>query len=304
MEVVRLTKETTYGTYAAGNPHQDIFLPVANAMSVRVKPSFWRITDASRGNRPVRANVARKPINGALQAYLFPTQAAWFMDIGTGLVGTDPCYDLPSFTIDHGLYVDGCAVIYKRYLGCKASQFRLSADQTEQGCLVSISMGIVGSTAAAITSTDLPAQALTSYPSEDPYLLFDLTEGTGNLTIGSTQLDFQTIDLTVNNSTKAFMGAQRFAQRVRYFGRNISFASKVLHVDNTFRADYEAGTKKAVSFKFDDGVHTLTVNLQGKNNTEGVDDSTPFDDFPTQSISLTALVDPATGTDLSYTVTP
>jgi uncharacterized membrane protein YeaQ/YmgE (transglycosylase-associated protein family) len=301
MEVVRLTKETTYGTYASANPHQDIFLPVGNAMTVRVKPSFWRITDASRGNRNVRANVARKPVNGTLQTYLFPSQAAWFMDMATGLVGSDPCYDLPSFTIDHALYADGCLAVYKRYLGCKIGQFTLSADQTDQGCLVSVNAQIVGSTVAAITSTDLPAQALTAYPSEDPYLFFGLA---GNLTVNTSRTDFQNVNLTVSNVTKAFMGEQQFSQKVRYFGRTVTFASKFLYKATTDRTAYEAGTKQAVSFSFTDGTNTLAIDLKGKNNIEGVEDDIPLDDFAMQSINLLALVDPTAGTDLSYTVTP
>lgn len=300
MEVLRFVKEETYGLYDTTSPVQDeIFLPSSNAFTVRTNPTFWTVNDASFGNRPVRMNVARKMVGGSLQTFGFPSQMAFLLDFAAGLTGTAPCFDLPSFSADYAQYAAGCAPIRKRFLGCKFAGFTLRADNTDQGCLLSVNADVVGSTTADITSSDLPALPLTSYPADDPYLFF---ETAGHLTMGTSRTNFQSLEIGIENVTKSFMDENQFAQKVQWFGRRISFNVKLLHKSDADRILYEAGTAQAVSVQFVKGANSLTLNLQGKAKIGSLSDDTPMDDFPTQTIGITPLVDPATGTEFSFTV--
>jgi hypothetical protein len=300
MEVLRLVKEETYGVYDTTTPVQDeIFLPVGNAFTVRTNPTFWTVTDASRGNRLVRMNVARKPVGGTLQTYGFPSQMAFLLDFAAGLVGEDPCLDLPSFSADYAQYGAGCVPIRKRYLGNKFGGFTLRADSSDQGCILSVNADVVGSTVADIASGDLPELPLTSYPTDDPYIFFEVA---GHLTIGGARTNFQSLEVSIANVTKSFMDENQFAQKVQYFGRTVTFNAKLLLKSDADRILYEAGTPQAVSIQFVKGSNTLTLDLQGMAKISSLADDVPLDDFATQTIGMTALVDPATGTDFSYTV--
>lgn len=311
LQLVRLTQETTYNTFP-GTPgagtQQDIFLPVGNAMTVRAMPQFAMIRDAGQANRTIRKNIGRTAVSGSLQSLLFPSQTAYVLGLAAGIVGSAPCLDLPSFTIDNLQVLPVCASVYRRYTGCKVGQFTLSADQSEGGMYAIWKADIIGSTPLAITSTDFPTPALSAYPTDDPFEFFHIA---GHVTIGGARTNIQSLQLTINNMTKSFPDENRFANNVGWFGRDVTLSLKLLYKSAADRLAYEAGTKQAVSVAFNNGTTTLTINMQGVCNMDSVEDDLPLDDYFTQTLTLSSLVDPAStagpggsATDFSFAVTP
>lgn len=310
LELVRFTKETTYGTFVGSSPaagtQYDLFLPTGDDMTVRVEPKFWMIRDAGQGNRLVKKNVGRKSVGGGISTLLFPSQAPFIVGLGTGLTGTAPCYDLPSFTVDHVIYTDGCAVIGKRYLGCKFADFSLSCSDSDSDPMVMVKGSIIGSVAEDITLTDFPNPNLSAYPGDDPYLIYNTAENTGALVIGTTRHNYKNLQVDIKNVVKPFGGEQRFNQLVGYFGRDVSFSTTVLHASNADRAAYEAGTKEAVSVTFDNGTNKCKLDFGTNVNFDAVRDRHPLDDYFLQDLSFSSLLDPTTGppaTDLAVTFT-
>jgi hypothetical protein len=306
LQLCRMTKETSFGVFNSAGAHNDIFLPMGDAMTVRVDPQMWSIRDAGQGNRLIRMSVGRKNVGGALSTYLFPTQTAFMLDLSSGLTGSAPCFDLPSFTLDHIIYKDEtCGIVGTRYLGCKFAEVAISCDDSDQGCLTMFKGAIIGSTAVAITLTDFPNPALSAYPADDPYQLYHTAENTGSLVIGGARTNYKSLSVGIKNVLKPFGGEQRFASKVGYFGRNIDFSATLLYKGNTDRADYEAGTKKAVAVTWDNGTHTAILDLGSKVALTAVTDAFPLDDYYMQTVSGQALVDPALSpaTDLTVTTT-
>jgi hypothetical protein len=310
LQLVRLTKEVAYNTFPtspAGGTQQDIFLPVGNAMTVRAMPQFSEIRDAGQANRKIRKNIGRTAVSGSIQSLLFPTQAAYVLDLAAGITGVAPCLDLPSFSIDNLQVLPVCASVYRRYTGCKVGQFTITADQSEGGMYASWKADIMGSTPRTITSTDFPTPALSAFPADDPFEFFHIA---GHVTIGGARTDIQSLQFTINNMTKSFPNEARYVSNVGWFGRDVGLSMKLLYKSNSDRQHYEQGDKQAVSIAFDTGVSTLTLNMQAVNNIDSVEDDLPLDDFFTQTLSLSALVDPAStagpggsATDFSFAVT-
>lgn len=226
------------------------------------------------------------------------------LGLGCGLIGTAPCYNLPSFAIDHMIYLDGtCATIGKRYVGCKFTDFALSCTDSETDPMVMIRGTIIGSLASDITLTDFPNPSLSAYPPDDPYLIFNTAENTGALTVGTTRHDYKNLNIDIKNVVKPFGGEKRFNQLVGWFGRDVTFSTQLLHKSNADRAAYEAGTKVTVEVLFDDGTHTVKFDFGDNVNVDAIADRHPLDDYFTQNLSFSALIDPSSATDLIVTTT-
>lgn len=306
LQILRVTKEEAFGVYDTSSPvQQHVFLNTSNAFTVRATPQYATIRDAGQGNRRVRMIPGRKAVGGTLATPLFPSQAGFFLGFAAGLVGTEPCFDLGSFTCDHGIYTDnGCASYFTRYLGCKFSDFTLSCDDSDTGFLTTISGTIVGSVATDITLTDYPDPLLSSYPSDQiPYEFYHTAEGTGKLQIGTNRSDYYSLSVSIKNMLMGFGGESRTTQRVAFEGRDVSLSANLLLKSKADRTAYEDGTPQTVQLKFDDGAHTLLLDFGAKNIITGLTDDLPIGGKYTQAITLDSLMDPAVATDLTVTTT-
>lgn len=310
LELVRFTEETDYGVFdtsPAVGKQFILYLPADDAMSVRSQCDFWEIKDAGQGNRLVKKKVGRRNVAGAIQTYLFPSQTLFLIGLATRLDGTAPCLKLPSFSIDHMIYLDEtCLKIGKRYVGCRFTDVNLTCTDTGQGVLLNFKANIIGSLASDITITDFPNPSLSAYPTDDPYEIFHSFENTGVLTIGTARHDYKRLDMGFNNVVKGFGGERRYNTRVGYFGRTCTFATTLLHASNADRAAYEAGTKTSILVTFDDGLGSmLTIDYGTNVNLDQVTDKHPLDDYFTQDLAFTALIDPTITipTDMTVTVT-
>lgn len=308
LQLVRITKEVSFGVFPtspANGTQVDVFLPMADSFTVRVDPKMWGIEDAGQGNRFIKMNVGRRDVGGSLSTYLFPSQTTFFLGLSLNLTGSPPCLELPSFTLDHIMYVDGCATIGKRYLGCKFGSGSISCDDSDNGCNTMFKASVIGSTAVDITTTEFPNPNLSAYPADDPYQLYHTAENTGALVIDSTRHNYKSLSVDFANKLQRFGGEQRASSRVNYFGRRIDFSANLLFATNADRAAYEAGTKRACSILWDNGTHTAKLDFGTNVAMKSVADTTPLDNYYMQAVSFTALVDPtlSPATDLTITTT-
>lgn len=307
LQFVRFTKESVYNTFPTSPPSGsqiDPFLTSDNDMTVRVMPMFSDIRDAGTGNRLIRRIPGRRKVGGAFSTYLFPSQAAYFLDLGTGLVGSAPCIDLPSFSIDHLIDRDfDCGKEYRRYTGCKFAKVSLKSDMSEGGWLWGLDADIVGSTPRTITGTDFPTPALSAYPVDDPFQFFQTA---GNVSInGAVRTNYQSLSLDIANVVEPFADENIYASDVKWLGRTVTFSIKIRYKSPADRLLYEAGTKMAASIIVDNGTHALTLQFGTQTIIDSVADALPMGGFFTQTLSFTSLMDPSLGTptDFSYSIT-
>lgn len=307
LQFVRTTVETAYAVFPTTpgmGTQLDLFLTSDNDMTVRAQPQFSPIRDAGVGNRLIRMIPGRTLVNGKFDSYLFPSQAAYILNLAAGLTGTAPCIDLPSFTIDHLIDRDfDCGKEYRRYLGCKIGKLSLKSDMSESGWLWSFDADVVASKPATITGTDFPTPALSAYPADDPFQFFQTA---GNVSInGSVRSNYQSLGVDIDNVILPFSDEHIYPSSVTWFGRTVTFTIKLRYKSPADRLLYEAGTKMAASIEIDTGTHTLTMNFGGQTLITACTDALPMGGYFTQTLAFTALMDPSLGTptDFSATVT-
>jgi hypothetical protein len=301
-EILRITPETTYGVYAAGNPHTVVDLPGDNSFTMRSNPNFWQIRSAGSDNLVTTTGTQTADLDGELTMYGRPAQSPTLASL---LSLSGACPDVPSFTVDHGIFIDDglCAPQLRRYLGVKASGgFDLTNEG--QGLLMLWKLKLMGSTPAAITSTDFPTPAYSAYDfAERPFAFQDAS---GTLTYGGADISAycEGLSLDVGTNLMAFRGAQKYRTSVRAFGRDPKITLKLLYYTQQFRTDFEANTPKSLVITFTLGAHSLVFNFGNANFIRQVGDDTKIGDFHRITVQLQNTLDPATGTDMSIVYTP
>lgn len=304
LQMLRLTQEATYNVFnpSMTPPQLLIYLPMGDACTIQKTPGYIPIRDAGVGNRVIRRLLGRYVVGGSITTYLFPSQATLLTTWAATLIGSAPCLNLNSFTVDRVLFLDdSCETIYQRTTGCKIDKFDLSADATDSGFLLTCKMDIMGSIYNdAITITDFPTPSFTSYPVDNPYEFFNLA---GNLTINGSRTNFESFNLSIDNILKPFSQETLNVGNIDWFGRDITWGCKTKYKSATDRQTWNAGTLFPVSAEFNNGTHTITFNLEASNSFSGVADSLPIDDYFTQMISGMALLDQTANTDLAITIT-
>lgn len=303
-QILQITRETTFGTYASGNPHTIIDLPVDNAYTMRPEPKFWDIVSMASDNNVVQTGTAETDVDGALQVYCRPAQAAVLVSMIDG-VTTGNCPDLPSFTIDHGIFIEdgNCAPKMRRYLGVKADG-GFDLINTGQGILLMLKLNLMGSTVAAITVSDfaIPTHSAYDYV-ETPFTMYMLD---GSIEYGGADISqyVESISFAAGNILMPFRGASAFRNRVKYFGHRPTVTLKTLYWTQQQRIDYEANAAKALVLTFTDPAgDTLVLDFGNTNYLRQVGDDLKLGDFHRQTVQLKNTVDPATGTDMSITYT-
>lgn len=305
LTMVRITQEAVFNTFntgAAAGLKADIFLPSADACTVQKTPMFTPIRDAGVGNRLIRRLPGRYTVGGSLNTYLFPSQALLLTNLATEFVGSTPCLDIPSFTLDQVMLLDdNCLAIYQRTTGCKIAKLDLSADQSDSGYRMMAKMDIMGSIYNdTITVTDFPTPVFSAYPADNPFAFSDLA---GNLTIDSVRTNFQSFNLSIANVLKGFPDENLYMSSIGWKGRDVTMSTKLKYKAATDRQSWNTGALHAISAEFNNGTHTVTFDLKSSNSFTAVSDSRPLDDYYTQTISAEAMVDPSALTDLAITVT-
>jgi hypothetical protein len=307
-QILQITKELTYGVFDTTGTPTAIDLPDGNAFTMRVDPDFWKIKSAAADNLTVQTGTATSDIDGSLDLYVRPSETPLIMNMISGVTGS--CPNLPSFTIDHAIALEGsCTYVYRRYLGVMGDGgFALT--NSGQGVIMMMKLKLMASKIATITITDFPTPTFASYNFANTNNPWDFTQLSGHFTYGGADIsaNVESLSFNIGNVLVAQRGASKFRSNVFYRGRNPTITLKQIYNTNQPRIDFEANTAKPLVLTFNDSVptggDTLVMNFGNVNYLRQVGDDLNMGSYFVQTLMLENIVDPATGTDMSITYTP
>jgi hypothetical protein len=302
-QILRVTPETTPGVFNSAGVKTLIDLPSDNAFTMRVDPKFWEIASFATDNNIIQTGTAVADIDGSLSLLCRPGNAALLASMIANATGA--CPDLPSFTFDHGIIPeDGtCSMQYRRYLGVKCDG-GFSLSNSGQGVLMMFNLKLMALTAAAISSTDFPLPAVTSYNFAESPFTFEMVAGTALYGGVDISQYLESLSYDAGNMIMPFRGAGRYRSFLSYRGHRPKITLGLLYYSQQFRTDFEANTAKALNLTFTSGVHTLNINFGTTNLIRTVNDDLKMGDLFRLSVQLQNVVDPTTGNDMSITYTP
>lgn len=307
---LRITQESSFGTYTpnAGGPSLNPSVVIRgngpNYFRPFTKPQLWQIMDTSGQNIPALVGSEVTMVGGQLVTQLYASQAQFLLQWGLQRINTAQTspwtttelpYDLASCTIDFGYTRGTTAIKRTRYLGCKVVSGSIACSTDAPVCI--LTLNIVGSTPQGNTfdsSTDpdatvFPEPALTAYPI-DPYL-FQHTLGA--LTIGSARTKYDKLSIEWTNQCKAYFDENRFANAVKMNGRTIKWSShlRLKPTPDDRASTYEVVSASAGSVVFDNGTNTCTLDFNGQNFMEDLQEDLPLDEEFYYDLNLFSALD-------------
>ena len=297
-QYLRFTPETTWGTYNNLGTATIVRLDQDNAFTMRPAPVRWSINSADAYARRVQTGSSKTTVQGTLNTLCYGSQmaafVAWWYASSANV--------LSSATIDHALVMEdsGGTAVYRRYLGCMASQVQITASDQDQ--LMRQSIQIIAQKPATITGTDFPEPAVTAYPTDAPYVI---EHGSGAFSLATSRSEFETFSWTCKNKLDPRFMASQYLTRLKYCGRDVDFSTRFPYVITTDRSDYEAVTALSASITFTNGSHTLAFAMNSKNFIAKCDDDLALDKVHLQGIDAECYFDSSAGTpnDCAITVT-
>jgi hypothetical protein len=295
-----------------------IRLDGGNAFTMRPVPAM--VTVPYGGGIAVNAfKVSDKTgVAGRLSVILCEAQAKFFLlDWGTTRVqtgGTVPWTtsvtpgDLPSCTIYHAIQYDSATTYNIRaYTGVKVSGWDL--DVSEESQIWRLNLDLIGSTVTAIGSPPtFPPPTSTVFP-VDAYLFTALTGGSA-LTLGTAgaRASFSSLRISSRNALQAWYFANKYAQRIGWFGRTTTLDLRNVYTAAQDRTDFEALTQNhAASVIMTGATHNATLTMNNVNILNAVADDLPNENVYFQALTLENMWDPTgasgVGEDLHWTIT-
>ena len=188
---------------------------------------------------------------------------------------------------------------YRRYLGCKVSQWQFSAASDTQ--LLRLNLNLTGKAPATITAADFPVPAAGACAMDAPFVLENATTFTLGSAGARAEFDrFQATGVHVMDPT--FFNSQTIT-RLGVKSRNVDGSIVFPYVVTTDRADLEAVTPHPASCTFTLGAHTLAFNFEGVNYISAVGDQLDYNRVFLQGITFADYFDPAVGTDFNLAAT-
>lgn len=304
-QAVRITKEATYGTYNGSALTADkaiIELSSDSPITMMMKPRIFEVRNAAYDGRKVRQGSKQAEASGKLTTYLYPGQCDLILRLATAISGSG-CRFLPSFTIDY-LYLleDGsCTPAYERFLGCVIGQADINSNNNGQGVLVTADLDIMAQKRVTTTSSDFSQPLAADYPANNPFLFQDTA---GTLVIGSGFTNYSALNLSIKNALQARFDEFQYAWRVAWRSRDISLTVNALQKTNAIRDAYEAQTPLSVEWHYNNGGDDLKIELNDNNFVRQFSMTRPLQGDFEQSFTIENNIDPATGTDMTFTYTP
>lgn len=294
-EFLRVTPETTPGTYnALGTPYI-IDLDAANAYTVRPKPIRKGLRTAGASNLRAVTIAKKKELSGNLNWTIRGSALAVLADWCLPTSGV-----LKSYTVDHVIVMEdsGATKHYDRHLGMYVQQAQFSSGESDQ--FFKAQLQLQGMSTAVITATDFPEPALADYPA-DAFLTFE--DGSAGLTLHSeTRVDIETFNLTIKNMLDVRFFAAATPQKIKYCGRDVDWTSRVSYKSAVPRTDFEAMTPIAASITFANGTDTVAFDMKSANYYADVTDALDVSKLYLQELKLESHLDYAAGTDFTMTV--
>lgn len=309
---VRITQESAFGTYTAvgGGPSANPAIVIrgngSNYFKPLTKPELWQIMDTSGMNIVALTGSNVTVVGGQLVTQFYASQAQFLLGwalqrINTAQTSpwttTELPYDLASCTIDFGYTRGTTAIKRTRYTGMKVVSG--SIECSTESPVATLTLTLIGSTPQGNTfdsSTDpdatvFPEPALTAYPT-DPYVFQHSLNG---LTIGTVRTKYDKLNISWTNQCKAYYDENRFANAVKMNGRKISWSTNLrLRVSPDDRAStYELVNASTGQVVFANGTNTCTLNFNGKNYMETLEEDLPLDGEFYYGLNLFSALDSA-----------
>ena len=319
-EFLYLVQESAYKTPVAtpvvGTSAFYIRLDGANAFTMRPRPVVVAVpygggmaTDAFRvaDKMECKGRLVCKLYAGALSQFLLqwaaqPINAAQTSPWTT----TEPAGDLVSVSCYHAVTRSDGSVKRRVYLGTKVDGW--SIEVSEDGTIATLSMDLSASTpqgnqfdsSTDPTATTFPAPTDPQLPT-NPYVFM---HASGNLTVGTSRTQFQSVKISCKNQVARRFWAYRFVNLMRFVGR-----STTLEAVNSYaptpddRTSYEGLTTETSSFALNNGTHSITINMNTASVITRFEDQLPLNDLFTQTMTITNQWDCTAGSDLTMSFT-
>jgi hypothetical protein len=300
-EAVRITPETTPGTFDALGTPIHIALTSGAAFPNRPVPRPFQLRDAGSSNRRVQTGFGSVGVGLKLKTPLWYAQSG-LLPLFCTPTGTP--LELPSFTLDHYQLLEGSTTaIYERYLGCRGETLSLVGDNTPQGAVVMADMTFPFlSYSTAITATDFPEPTMADYPWPGSIVL--MQHGSGGVSLkGSARVGWNKFSISYKNILAVCYDESAYPQVISWRGRDVDFGINLRHKIRADRDDFLAMTAHAATLTFTDGTTTLAWDFKSNNFLSSVGDDTPLNDVHRQALEYNCYVT-AASTDATLTITP
>jgi hypothetical protein len=296
-QYLRFTPETTWGTYNSSGTATIIQLDQNNAFTMRPAPINWTIRSAGGFNRRVQRGTAKTSVAGILNTLCYGSQMAafapWLFASSSNV--------LESVTIDHAIVMDdtGSTTVYRRYLGVMVNQVQITSGEADQ--LMRMQIQMTGKQPAVITSTDFPEPLASAYPNDAPYV-FEMVSG--GFTLGTSRLELEEFNLTVNNHLDPRFMASQYLTRLKYCGRDVDFDVRFPYITTVDRTDFEAQSPVTGLVVFTNGSHSMTFTLDTQNYIAQCNDDLALDKVHLQTLHVEDFFDASASpaTDLTVAV--
>lgn len=313
---LRITEEATFGTYASGGTAIYIRLDQPKAFQVMTKPEFWTIMSGSGFAVPALFGSQTSPLGATLSCPLDYAQAAQLLNWGATRINTGQTSpwttgeipgDLASCTIDYGwTYTDTGNLRTKRFLGCKVAQWSVACSRDQP--VARLNLTIIGSTPQG-NSYDSSTDPTLTVPADSVFptspVLFQHLKG--NLTINNVaRSNFQSLTIASQNTIRPYFDESRFANLIRMNGRSTTLSGSFrLKSTPDDRTAYESATPlaSANTIEWNNGSHTITVNLNAQNYFNQIDENFPLDEEIYYDFAIQNLLDTVATTDFTIAVT-
>lgn len=295
---LRLTPETTWGTFNALGTGLIVDLDTANSYTVRPKPVAVDVRSAGGRNRRIKKVSKKTALAGNLNMLLPGSHATAIAAWICAAEGTDA---LGSMTIDYCVQMEdtGNTLVYSRHLGMMVQQATINS--SEQAQLTRLALQLVGQQSATIDVDDFPEPLATAYPTDAYFTHEDLS---GGVSISTSRTEFETFNVTIKNMLDVKFFESRYPTRIKFCGRDVDWTSKLAYKIVTDRSNYESNTPVAASAAFDNGSKTMTLSFKGKNHYDNVEDDLDDSKVWLQELSMQSFWDTtATANDFAITVT-
>lgn len=317
-EYLWIIKESAYGTQkaspVAGTDSIYIRLDGSNGFTMRPKPVKLDVMYGNGFATPAFTVSDHMECKGSLKTQLCASQSQMLMDwaattINTGQTvpwtTTEPAGDLASCTVYHGIArVDG-TFKRRKYVGVKVASWKLEVGR--DGTIAGVSFDLiaqkpVGNAYDATTDPDataFPAPGACVLPT-DPFL-FAHTKG--HLSSGgSTVAAYSSLSVSATNKVDAQFYEDHFISYARFLGRSSQMVAKLAYkASPDQRALYEALTAGALSVEFDNGTNQLTIDFNGRNVRDSVEDDLQTEKLYDQTVTLQNYWDCSVPGDITIT---
>lgn len=287
---LRLTKETTYGSYDSGGTTVWIRLTGDNAFTPYIAVGRNPIRDAAGGNRRVQVVSSTHAVAGAIKTLLYPAQASALLAWATTITSND----LSSYTAD---FYDSVRV--RRFLGGKVESLKLSCSSGSGEGVLMADFGVAFQTYAGSDPT-LTEPSYSSFPTTTPYTLKQ--SSTGFTVGGSTRTKYNRFDCTITNKLAKTYDELAYVSGLTYCGRDIDFSTSFQYTADTDQGNYESQTALTCSAVFTHPTNALTLDFKAAGYMSTRSRSLPLGDVAREDYTVEAFFDSSATADFAFAV--